>query len=498
MTADFVCPACGRELRVNSSGARTQIPCTGCGIILTAIQTARGICLQLPPGSRAREQTGPELVTNPTVKQSSASESLAPAASAATPVTPSVRSGRSSTLKGTSRRGAVGGGMIFVGIVAFVFWWTFARDPSLPQVVESSESIRLSGDKHPEANTPPIEVKKATEESDTTAPRALSNRELIRLAEPAVCRIRTPSGVGSGFIAGPHLICTNEHVLGLNDESSWMVEFPAREGRRFGRITLAFAPNDVDLVLLHVERLPADYKPLAVVTRNQLQKGDRLVVIGSPGGMQNVVTEGIVGSFQELNRQMYIQLSVSVNPGNSGGPAINEFGEVAGVVTLKAEEEGIGMAIPGDVVTQALKDLARLSPTEGIQVRTRWRARQTGTKLVQGGREGVEILRIPSDTAAGMKYRETWKQCYGDSPEMSRNLRNDALEPEKHPLFVRLEQLFDDIKTAVMQSGTDAAERQRQCELFTVRINAIEEEVKDNYGLADTDRVKKVHVGEVK
>jgi serine protease Do len=72
--------------------------------------------------------------------------------------------------------------------------------------------------------------------------------------------------------------------------------------------------------------------------------GENIVVIGSPGGLKGTVTTGIVS---QIYPDGMIQLNVSVNPGNSGGPVFDLQGRVFGIATLKyARGDGIGFAIP--------------------------------------------------------------------------------------------------------------------------------------------------------
>lgn len=500
------CPACGRELRVDSRVDRAPVPCAGCGIVLTALQTPQGLRLLLPPGARAAGKAAVASPSGPVLKP------VTPASRATSPTTGSGGTPRLPKKTGgwraaASKPAVVGVAAIVMLLAAMACWW-YAKQPD--SILANQENLKSPATASPDAanastgKLPATEPKSAAGQSGTPpssgtpAPPpqrvVLSTRELIRLVEPSVCRIRTRNSIGSGFVVGPNLICTNEHVVGLEDEAGWVVEFPAHDGRQFSRVTLAYAADGLDLALLRVANLPDDFRPITVGTRAQLQKGDRLVVIGSPGGLENVVTEGIVGSFQEIKSQTFIQLSVTVNPGNSGGPALNEFGEVAGVVTLKAEQEGIGMAIPGDEVQRAIKELARLPADESRRLQTRWKSRQAGTKLLVGIREGLELLVVPPDARSTAKSVEAWQRVYRDGPAMSQRLREDLLEKEKHGLFVRLEQLFQETDTAVEAAGTDSAALKLLYERLAAQADVLEGELKSTCGLAETSRRRAVPI----
>jgi S1-C subfamily serine protease len=82
-------------------------------------------------------------------------------------------------------------------------------------------------------------------------------------------------------------------------------------------------------------------------------EGQRVLVIGSPEGLQGTVTEGIISAFRD-NRSM-IQISAPISPGSSGSPVMEEFGNVIGVATLIAREgQNLGFAIAVEQVERAL------------------------------------------------------------------------------------------------------------------------------------------------
>jgi serine protease Do len=78
--------------------------------------------------------------------------------------------------------------------------------------------------------------------------------------------------------------------------------------------------------------------------------GEKVYAIGSPGlgkeVLEQTISEGLVSSSKrKLKGALYLQHSAAVNPGNSGGPLLNEHGQVAGMVTLKARLEGVSFAV---------------------------------------------------------------------------------------------------------------------------------------------------------
>ena len=213
----------------------------------------------------------------------------------------------------------------------------------------------------------------------------LSNSELVRRCEPSVCMVRTSLGsMGTGFVIAPGIVATNEHVIGLSNISNVVIQFPNRPDDRAYPVSLGWAVPGHDLVLLRARDLPSAALPLPIAKLDRLQKGDRLIVIGHPGGLPYVVTEGLFGSVQIMDGEEFLQLSMSVNPGNSGGPALTTRGQVAGVVTLKSSQHGIGLAITGDLLDEALKELETTKTAVTETRLKRWRSRQTGSRFIAG------------------------------------------------------------------------------------------------------------------
>jgi hypothetical protein len=102
----------------------------------------------------------------------------------------------------------------------------------------------------------------------------------------------------------------------------------------------------LDLALVRVTGVRG--QPIPLGDAGSLKAGDRVVLVGSPVGMEFTYHEGVVSNpSRPLFGLSYIQMDARVNPGNSGGPLVDEGGRVVGVVSLKrADAEGIGLALP--------------------------------------------------------------------------------------------------------------------------------------------------------
>jgi serine protease Do len=181
-----------------------------------------------------------------------------------------------------------------------------------------------------------------------------------------------PRGVGSGFIiSADGFVLTNAHVVDGADE----VYVTLTDKREFkAKIIGADKRADVALVKIEGSNLPR----LTIGDSNKLRVGEWVIAIGSPFGLENTVTSGIVsakardtGDFLPL-----IQTDVAVNPGNSGGPLINMRGEVVGInsqiYSRSGGYMGISFAIPIDEamrVSDQLKTSGRVTRGRiGVQI----------------------------------------------------------------------------------------------------------------------------------
>ena len=173
-----------------------------------------------------------------------------------------------------------------------------------------------------------------------------------------------PRGVGSGFIlTSDGFIMTNAHVVDGADE----VVVTLVDKREFkARIVGADKRTDVAVVKIEATGLPA----VKVGDINRLKVGEWVMAIGSPFGLENSVTAGIVSARQRDTGDYLplIQTDVAINPGNSGGPLINLRGEVVGInsqiYSRSGGYMGISFAIPIDEairVSQQLRSSGRVT-----------------------------------------------------------------------------------------------------------------------------------------
>lgn len=189
-----------------------------------------------------------------------------------------------------------------------------------------------------------------------------------------------PRGVGSGFIlTADGFVMTNAHVVEGADE----VIVTLTDKREFkAKIIGADKRSDVAVVKIEATGLPA----VKIGDVSRLKVGEWVMAIGSPFGLENSVTAGIVSAKQRDTGDYlpFIQTDVAINPGNSGGPLLNMRGEVVGInsqiYSRSGGFQGISFAIPID-------EAARVSD----------QLRATGK--VTRGRIGVQIESVSKDIA---------------------------------------------------------------------------------------------------
>ncbi len=182
-------------------------------------------------------------------------------------------------------------------------------------------------------------------------------RELVNDFGEAVVQVRTPGGLGSGFIINEEgYLITNFHVI--EGETQISVEvYHQRSGqlerKTYKQVRIVAMNKFQDLALLRIEDKEAPkFVKVPLGEADSLAVGEQVFAIGSPLGLERTVTEGIVSTkTRQIQGGLYLQTTTQINPGNSGGPLFNLRGEVVGVTNMKLLfGEGLGFAIPIEAV----------------------------------------------------------------------------------------------------------------------------------------------------
>lgn len=182
-------------------------------------------------------------------------------------------------------------------------------------------------------------------------------RELVNQLGEAVVQVRTPSGLGSGFILNEDgFLMTNFHVI--EGETQISVEVYHQVGgelerKSYKQVRIIAINKFADLAMLKIEDKGAPkFKYVLLGSADALAVGESVFAIGSPLGLERTVTEGILSTkTRPMAGELYLQTTAQINPGNSGGPLFNMRGEVVGITNMKITfGEGLGFAIPIEAV----------------------------------------------------------------------------------------------------------------------------------------------------
>jgi serine protease Do len=201
---------------------------------------------------------------------------------------------------------------------------------------------RRSGPEPKAAASPAAVVVAAPVVAASARPPAMSTKEIAARALPSTVSIRCSRSVGSGFFVSEELVLTNAHVLCPGNEN---LEVVRSDGQKQTGVAIQ-SDTFLDLAVVRVPGAAA--MPLAIGDAGTLAVGEQVVVIGSPMGFEFTVHGGAISNLSRTVYGLsYLQVEAKVNPGNSGGPVLNDQGQVVGVVSLKyTEAEGIGLALP--------------------------------------------------------------------------------------------------------------------------------------------------------
>jgi len=252
------------------------------------------------------------------------------------------------------------------------------------------------------------------------------------------------SGVGSGIIVKPGYVLTNHHVV--KNAQRLRVTFASGQSVVEGPQAIAADPlSDLAVVRLSHGKsagLSADVNVAAdFADSDQVQVGDWALAIGSPLGLRQTVTHGVISAKGRLLGMLdmveLLQTDAAINPGNSGGPLFDQLGRVVGINVAIASEtggnQGIGFAIPSNTARRIFEQLvgqgevirgylgAGLEELDGAESKTLGLVDQGGVRITQvlpqqaaanaGLRKGDVIVRFknePLDPQHALRQLRQW------------------------------------------------------------------------------------------
>lgn len=195
-------------------------------------------------------------------------------------------------------------------------------------------------------------------------PPERSPREHAQRIGPAVIKVSTPLGLGSGVIInGDGYAITNAHVIQGETAIRATAWFDQPDGslrrENIDDVEILAINNHLDLALIRLTH-PRDeqftYAP--VEAEERIEIGQPVFAIGNPLGLERTLTQGVISTTQRsFDGLSYIQTDAPINPGNSGGPLFNTKGEVVGITNMGIlGGEALGFAIPARYVKDFLRN----------------------------------------------------------------------------------------------------------------------------------------------
>ncbi len=179
----------------------------------------------------------------------------------------------------------------------------------------------------------------------------------------AIGREGKATSLGSGFIVREDgAVVTNYHVINMASDIKVKMGYKVLDVEGI----LHVDPEN-DLAILKLKG--HDFPVVRLGDANSLAVGEKVYVIGSPQGLENTISEGILSGIRKVDKEhKVLQMTAAISPGSSGGPLFNDRGEVVGIATfLIADTQNLNFAMPINLITPGLQKKELVSPAEACQ-----------------------------------------------------------------------------------------------------------------------------------
>lgn len=221
---------------------------------------------------------------------------------------------------------------------------------SLPEHTQIQLSP-LPVERHPEKSQstklqpvePQTEQKRVTPEHERRPPRP---EDIYEKATRAIVGVQHDGGFGSGFIINANgLIVTNRHVI----ENHKNLHVKLHDGSVHNANVLIYY-RDIDMAFLRIQKVTRDF--MKIDKNPKVKAGSEVFAIGHPHGYEWVFTKGIISKMDEqVNGNRFIMTDAAIEPGNSGGPLMNKYGDVVGMNTMGiTKASNMNFAIPVELI----------------------------------------------------------------------------------------------------------------------------------------------------
>ncbi len=191
-------------------------------------------------------------------------------------------------------------------------------------------------------------------------PKIVTMKHIIDTYKDIVIQIATHYSTGTGFcLQAQKIIVTNEHVVRGNSEVIVQSTFFPKQ-----LTTVVYSDIKYDIALLALPFDDSQGVPdvsLHSDTDTMMDEGDIVVSVGHPFGLEYAATQGIISNLRHRRNEIsYIQHDAALNPGNSGGPLLNEKGDIIGINTFVIREgQNMGFALPAQYVNDTIEAYLR-------------------------------------------------------------------------------------------------------------------------------------------
>ena len=237
----------------------------------------------------------------------------------------------------------------------------------------------------------------------TESTDAANTTDLARQALRSVVVISTPgreaneAGIGTGFVISEDgLIVSNLHVVGEGRP----ITIETADNRTLPIVEVFASDHTLDLAILRVDTQNQPLPVLPLGESKTLEVGAPVIALGNPLGLKHSVVNGVLSAKRQVDERLMLQVAIPVEPGNSGGPLLNQRGEVIGVVTLKSlVSQNLGFAVQVDDVKVLLENpnpiawkqwltIGQLDPLEWTPLFGANWTQRAGRVLVEGAGQG--------------------------------------------------------------------------------------------------------------
>lgn len=182
-----------------------------------------------------------------------------------------------------------------------------------------------------------------------------------------------PSSQGSGFFIDKNTLVTNYHVIEGSDYLELKI---AGDETIYKGAKVVKASPEYDLAIVQTKQ---DFSAFEIVDCSKVEVGAKIYTIGNPRGLEGTISDGILSGKRNNDGIEYLQITAPISPGNSGGPVLNDKGEVIGVATFAYKNsQNLNFAVPVSYIDKCIdidsvqqnKHTISLSDTDAISIVT--------------------------------------------------------------------------------------------------------------------------------